>query len=177
MFKLHFFFYTKLTIDFLKKFYFLVSACLMVWGTATAQGKKQNALSVEIGKTGAIFNVTYDRKSETAKVGLRAIAGSNFGSHINVVNVGGGAYYLAGKSVNSLELGTDILYLHVNVDSEDFRSGNLVAPAYNTRTLFTSFNIGYRHTGRNTLFRVGIAPGFTKQEWLPGGYLSYGVRL
>lgn len=115
--------------------------------------KISNAVSVEIGKTGAIFNLTYDRKGETSKIGLRAFAGSNFSSHINVLNIVGGAYYLAGKRASFFELGTDLSYLQVQVNSNDqLRAAYLVAPAYDTRTLSTSFNNGYRHLGHNTLF-------------------------
>lgn len=162
----------------MKKFCFFAFACLLFSVTLSAQEKKSNALSLEIGKTGAIFNLTYDRKEETAKVGWRAFAGSNLGQYLNLLNVGVGAYYLAGKRSSLLELGTDFSYLNVDVSSDDqFSLGNLVAPAYETSTLFTSFNIGFRHYGRKSLFRVGIAPGFTNKEWLPGGYLSYGVRF
>ena len=162
----------------MKKFYFFVLACLWLTKLTLAQDTKRNALSVELGKTGAIFNLTYDRKGETAKIGWRAFGGSNLGSSVQLFYVGGGVYYLTGKRSSHLELGTDLSYLHVDVSSEDqFRMGNLVAPTYETQTLFTSFNIGYRHYGRNSLFRIGLAPGFTSKEWLPGGYLSYGIRF
>lgn len=160
----------------MKKFCFFVWACLLFSFHSSAQEKRLIALSIEIGKTGAIFNLTYDRKGETAKLGWRAFAGSNLGRYLHLLNVGGGAYYLAGKRSSFLELGLDLSYLNVDVSSDDqFRLGNLVAPAYETSTVYTSFNIGYRYYGRKSLFRVGIAPGFTNREWLPGGYMSYGV--
>lgn len=140
-----------------------------------AQQKAVNALSLELGKTGMLYNLVYDRKGAGGHSGYRLGAGSNFGHYLNVKTFGGGVYRLFGKTTKFFELGADLAYLHVDRVSDDqYRFGNLVMPNDATRSYHATLNLGYRSYARRTLFRAGIAPGWTKKEWLPGGYLSLG---
>ncbi len=56
-----------------------------------------NALSIEIGKTGMIFDLTYDHKFKTNSFGFRVIGGSNLGRYLTLKTFGGGGYSLIGK--------------------------------------------------------------------------------
>ena len=162
----------------MKKITLSICAILLLGSSLCAQETKNNkAISIEAGKTGAIANLIFDAKAQK-NWGYRLFAGSNFGKTVSLINVGAGAYYLLGKKDRFLELSTDLSYLSVDVVSDDqYRFGNFVAPNYDVQSLYTTFNIGYRAYGRKTLFRVGIAPGFIKNDFLPGGYLSLGFRL
>lgn len=159
---------------FLTLFFSLAVGCLLF----AQDAKSYKALSLEGGKTGAIINLTFDSKGTQKNWGYRLFAGSNFGKTVSLINVGGGAYYLFGKKNRFFELGTDLSYLFVDVVSDDeYRFGNLVTPNYDVQSLYATFNLGYRAYGRNTLFRIGAAPGFIKNNFLPGGYISFGIHL
>jgi hypothetical protein len=71
-------------------------------------------------------------------------------------------------------LGIDVNYLSVNEISDDQIGIPLVYPNYTIKTYYASLNCGYRKYGNNSLFRIGISPGFIKTEFIPGGYISYG---
>ncbi len=133
------------------------------------------ALSIEIGKTGIIFNAYYDHKF--SKFGFRLGAGSNFNKYLRATTFGGGGFYLQGKEKNFLEIGADLNYLIVEEISDDQRSFSFIYPDYETKTFLASINLGYRLYTRQLLFRIGISPGVTKNDFIPGGYISLGVIL
>lgn len=135
----------------------------------------RNSLSFELGKTGLIFNLSYDHKLAGKNSGLRVSAGSNFAKHLSAYTVGGGAYYLFGKTNKYLELGIDLYYLSVDEVSDDQKGFTLIYPDYTISTYYASLNIGFRSYGKRSLFRAGFSPGYIKSEFVPGGYLGIGI--
>lgn len=153
----------------------LISATLC---NAQTNGKsKLNAISFELGKTGLIYNLSFDHKASIQNIGFRLGAGSNFAKYLNAISVGAGGYYLVGKTDRFLELGVDLQYLVVDESSDDQKGFAFVYPDYSTRSFYPSLNIGYRAYGKQTLFRVGFAAGIIDNDFVPGGYISLGFRL
>ncbi len=143
----------------------------------TADTVRNNTLSLELGKTGLIFNLIFDHKFSKTNFGVRLGAGSNIGRFLTLKTVGGGAYYLAGKGNRYFELGVDIQYLIVDEVSDDQKSIPVVYPDYSVKTVYPSLNIGYRAYRKNTIFRIGFSPGLIKGDFIPGGYISYGFTF
>ncbi len=145
----------------------------------TSEKPKINAISFELGKTGLIYNLTFDHKLASKNIGFRFGAGSNLGQYLNVISVGGGGYYLVGSITKFLELGLDIQYLIVDEVSDDQRgiASIFVYPNYSIKTIYPSLNLGYRCYGKKSLFRVGFSPGLIKSKLIPGGYVSYGITF
>jgi hypothetical protein len=142
-----------------------------------AQDKRRNnSLSLEIGKTGLIYNLTYDHHFSN-NFGLRAGGGSNFSSNLQAITAGGGIYYLTGKSKRHFESGIDFYYLGVFEASDDQKSIALIYPNYYAEGLLTNINLGYRTYGKKTMFRIGGSPALFKGEFIPGGYISFGIRF
>ncbi len=138
---------------------------------------KLNAVSFELGKTGLIYNLTFDHKAVTKNFGFRLGAGSNLAKYLNAISVGGGSYYLIGKTNHFLELGIDLQYLIVDEVSDDQKGFTFVYPDYSTKTFYPSLNLGYRAYSKRTLFRMGFSPGLIDSDFVPGGYISYGLRF
>jgi hypothetical protein len=138
---------------------------------------KVNALSFEIGKTGLIYNLTFDHKAASKDLGFRLGAGSNLAKYLNAISVGGGGYYLIGKTSHFLELGLDLQYLIVNEVSDDQKGFSFVYPDYSVRTFYPSLNLGYRAYGKRTLFRIGFSPGLIESNFVTGGYIGIGFRF
>ena len=138
--------------------------------------EKINAVSFELGKTGLLYNINFDHKFKN-DVGVRLGIGSNLNKYLSVFTAGGGSYYLLGHSKNFLELGIDLFYLSVEENSDDQKGFPLIYPDFPIKTYYVSANIGYRRYGAKTLFRIGASPGFIKDKFLTGGYISYGLRL
>lgn len=138
---------------------------------------KLQAISFEIGKTGLIYNLNYDHKISEKKFGFRIGVGSNPGRYIELFSVGGGAYYLFGNTNKFFELGGDLNYLSVDEISDDQKgfANMVVYPNYSTKTFYASLNAGFRKYNKKSLFRMGIAPGYTRDEFIPGGYVSFGI--
>ncbi|RYZ21005.1 MAG: hypothetical protein EOO10_22740 [Chitinophagaceae bacterium] len=143
----------------------------------TSEKLKSNAISFELGKTGLIYNLTFDHKVETKNFGFRLNAGSNLAKYLNAISVGGGGYFLVGKTKHFLELGLDLQYLIVDEVSNDQKGVSFVYPDYSIKTFFPSLNLGYRAYGKKTLFRIGVSPGLIESEIIPGAYISIGLRL
>ena len=162
----------------IKQIAVLLCATLIVCaGNAqTTDRPKKNALSFELGKTGLIFNLFFDHRA-TTNFGFRIGAGSNFATYLEASSFGGGAYYLVGKTNQFLELGIDLQYLVVNEVSDDQKRFTFVYPDYSTKTFYPSLNIGARIYEKTTLFRAGFAPGLIDGGIVPGGYISFGLRL
>ncbi|MEO6549289.1 MAG: hypothetical protein ABIN94_14905 [Ferruginibacter sp.] len=164
----------------MKHHLFIISFFLFCFNFCNAQARDNstlNALSLELGKTGLIYNLNFDHKFRDKNYGFRLSVGSNLAKYLSLFSTGGGGYYLTGKSNNHLELGLDINYLAVDESSDDERGVILVYPDYSINTYYASANIGYRKYGKKSMFRIGISPGFTKDEFIPGGYISYGLRF
>lgn len=136
--------------------------------------KAREFIFFELGKTGLIYNLGYDHQLAGRKTGFRFAGGSNLGKYQSLFNVGGGVYQLYGGSKNHFETGLDIYYMEVNIESDD-QIGSLIYPDYPIQTFYLSANIGYRRSTGKRLFRIGISPGLTKDEFIPGGYISFGI--
>ena len=157
-------------------FFVLIFYSTLCFAQTTDQ-PKNNAISFELGKTGLIYNLTFDHKLKTKNFGFRLGAGSNLAKYLNAVTVGGGGYYLVGKTHNFLELGLDMQYLTVDEVSVDQKGFAFVYPDYSIKTFYPSLNIGYRNYGKHTLFRIGFSPSLIKSEFVPGGYIGFGVTI
>jgi hypothetical protein len=151
--------------------------CITVCNAQKAGKPKLNAVSFELGKTGLIYNLSYDHKLRTKNYGFRFGVGSNLGSYLSAITVGGGGYGLIGKSGHFLELGADLHYIIVDEISDDQKGFAFIYPDYSVKTLYPSLNIGYRNYGKSHLFRIGFSPGIIKNDFVPGGYISCGVRF
>lgn len=135
-----------------------------------------NAISFELGKTGLLYNINFDHKFKN-DFGVRFGIGSNLNKYLSVFTTGAGSYYLIGHSKNFLELGVDLFYLSVEENSDDQKGFPLIYPDFPIKTYYASANIDYRRYGAKTLFRIGVSPGFIKDKFLTGGYISYGWRF
>ena len=149
--------------------------CITLTFAQTTLKPKLNAISFELGKTGMVFNLAYDRLLKNEKVGLRAIIGSNLGTYLTAITSGGGAYYLVGNKKHAFEVGANLSYLEVNKGSDDQRSGEFIYPDHSIKTYYASANFGYHLKTSKGLFRLGVSPGFTKEGFIPGAYLNFGV--
>lgn len=156
---------------------FAIFICATLCNAQTTEKPKLNALSFELGKTGLIYNLNFDHKLDAKNFGFRFNAGSNLAKYLNAITVGAGGYSLIGRQNRFLELGVDIQYLIVDEVSDDQRGFSFIYPDYSVKTIYPSLNLGYRSYGKRTLFRVGFSPGLIKSEFVPGGYLSYGVTF
>lgn len=156
---------------------FLISLFVAASVAAQQRDTKENALAIEIGKTGLIYNLAFDHRFGMKKFGLRLSAGSNFYRYKRAATAGGGVYGLLGGRRHFLELGADLLYLHVEEVSDDQRGLTLFYPDFPISTYYASLNIGYRVYGEKTLFRIGVAPGVFKEGFIAGGYIGFGLRL
>ena len=138
---------------------------------------KNNTLSLELGKVGTIFNVTFDHKIKAKKYGYKLNIGSNLFQYQNVLQVGGGLYYLKGKQNNFIELGIDLSYFQYTELSDDQRGFSFLLINDYTKTVYSNVNIGYRFVGNKSMFRIGISPGVMNTGFVIGGYISYGFKL
>ncbi len=152
-------------------------ACWIICRAQASEKPRNNILSVEVGKAGLIYNLSFDHKLATKNFGFRFGTGSNLAKYLKAITVGGGGYYLVGKQVSFLELGIDLQYLIVDEVSNDQKRVSLIYPNYSIKTIHGSLNLGYRTYGEKTMFRVGFSPGLIKDGFVPGGYISYGVRF
>lgn len=153
--------------------------CVTLSSGQTSEKTKLNAVSLELGRTGLVCNINVDHRLATKNFGFQFGAGSNFGKYLNLKSVGGGGYYLIGKTNNFFELGLNLQYLVVNEISDDQRSPAdiFIFPDYAVKTLFPSLNLGYRLYRKNTLFKIGFSPGVIESKLIPGGYMSYGFAF
>ena len=71
----------------------------------------------------------------------------------------------------------DIHYLKIDEISIDQRGFVFVYPDYSISTYYPSLNLGFRNYGNKTMFRIGFSPGFIKDDFVPGGYGSFGIRF
>ena len=157
-------------------FAFLLLIISHLLGNAQSiEKRKNNAISLEIGKTGLILNLNYDHLFNNKMYGIRAGAGTNFGGTLIAITSGLGGYLLKGTIKNSLEMGADFNYLEVNEPSDDQRSGIIIYPNHTIKTYYANLNFGYRSYGKSTVFRIGLSPGVTKEGFIPGAYISYGI--
>ena len=157
----------------------LIIILLFSYAICNAQkssNEKINAISFELGKTGLLYNINFDHKFKN-NFGVRLGIGSNLNKYLSVFTAGGGSYYLVGHSKNFMELGIDLFYLSVEENSDDQKGFPLIYPNFPIKTYYVSANIGYRRYGAKTLFRIGASPGFIKDKFLTGGYISFGWRL
>ena len=162
-------------IKIITLFYFLFT--FTICNAQSNSNPKNYSLSFELGKNGLMYNAVFDQRFEEKDFGYRIAIGSNFGKYLKVTTSGAGGYYLSGRENNYLELGVDFYYLSIEEISDDQRGVVLITPDYPIKTFYASANIGYRLYQKNTLFRVGISPGFIKDGFLPGGYISFGYRF
>ena len=161
----------KHTITYIALLFFYLTDC----NAQTIDKPKNNALSFELGKTGLIYTLSFDHKFSNKRFGIRLDAGSNFAKYLHAFSTGMGGYILFGKKSSFLELGIDLNYLVVDEVSNDQKGFSLVYPDYSVKTYYASMNIGYRKYWKNSLFRLGASPGVIKNDFIPGGYISYGV--
>lgn len=155
--------------------YFLFT--FIICEAQTTSFPKNSSFSFELGKNGLIYNAVFDQRFQDKDFGYRIAVGSNFEKYLKAITSGVGGYYLIGRENNYLELGVDFYYLSIEELSDDQRGVILITPNYPIKTFYASANVGYRRYQKNTLFRIGISPGFTKDGFLPGGYLSFGFRF
>jgi hypothetical protein len=143
---------------------------------AQPKEKGMNTISFEVGKTGLIYNLTYDLQFPE-QIGFRLVVGHNFSDYMSTITGGGGLYYLLGKNKRFFEMGADLFFLGIYNTNDDQRGIALVYPNYNFQGPYLSSNLGYRRSGKKTLFRIGCSPGLVDDAFVAGGYISYGIRF
>jgi len=149
---------------------FMISRCVAQQGT-----RPRNAVSFEIGKTGLIVNVAYERLMIADKFGLRVDAGKSFGRYHSLAQAGVGAFVLLGNGSFTGEAGVDVHYLSVDKSSDDQNPGlGLIYPDFSTKQNCPSVFIGGRRYKKNSLFRIGVAGVLISERVIPGGYVSLG---
>ncbi|MBX9782487.1 MAG: hypothetical protein K2X48_04250 [Chitinophagaceae bacterium] len=153
--------------------------CISVTFAQSSKNADHHALGLEAGKLGLVFHIIYDYRFKKLNWGLRANAGKNFEKYLEVYQAGAGAYYLLGKKNDHLETGLDLNYFYADEISDDQRSGLTIFPVRNANTLFTSGNLGYRHYGARTVFRIGVSKGYihSVQNFYTGAYISFGFTF
>ena len=152
--------------------FFCVTLC-----NAQTRAKPTSTLSFELGKTGLIYNLNFDQRFAGKNFGFRLGAGSNFNRYLNAKVFGGGGYYLFGKQSRFLEIGLDLQYLMIDEVSDDQKGFSFIYPDYSIKTLYPSLNLGYRVYGKKTAFRAGFSPALINNDFIPGGYISFGLIL
>ncbi len=162
--------------------YFAVTIFLVIISSAicnaqSTETSNSNAVSFELGKTGLIYNLTFDHTSAIKKLGYRFSVGSDFAKYLNAFSVGGGGYVLAGKTRHFFEVGLDLQYMVVEEVSNDQKGFAFVYPDYSVKSFFPSINLGYREYNKRSLLRIGLSPGLIDKKFVPGGYISYGLYL
>ena len=135
-----------------------------------------NVLSLELGKSGVVWNLSYDHQIPS-HFGVRAVGGSNFNQRFEVKNAGGGLYYLAGRKNRQFEAGIDMYYLYAYDPTDDVTDATYNYFDETTDGLYSGINLGYRCYGKKTMFRIGISPGIMEGDFVPRGYISYGIRF
>lgn len=164
-------------MKFLVTVFFATVISVTLCNAQTTEKPELNVISFELGKTGLIYNLTFDHKAETKNFGFKYNVGSNLSKYLNAISIGGGGYYLVGTTNSFLELGVDLQYLIIDEVSDDQKGFAFVYPDYSIKTFYPSLNVGYRAYVKRTLFRVGFSPGLIESKFVPGGYLSYGLRF
>lgn len=145
--------------------------------TLKAQEKLHgNTLSLELGKNGLQYQLSFDHRFAKTAFGYRIAAGSNFGRYLRSYAVAAGGYYLVGKRRLALELGADMNYLNIEEISDDQRGFVFISPDYTAKGFAANLILGFRVTGKHTLFRMGYAPMTFRQRMIQGAYLSFGFR-
>lgn len=167
----------KHSIAFLSIFLICLFCSAQRSGSLQAIQPKPNALSLELGKNGLVFNLVYEHLLSSKKIGFQAGVGTNFSSKITEVAAGGGAFYLVGKNKHFLELGLELHHLSILEKSDDQKGAVLIFPNYDVKGLYSTANIGYRVYSKKGMFRTGFSPGIVKSIFIAGGYVSYGITF
>lgn len=154
----------------------IISFSIFLLATPAAGQDARNSISLEIGKTGLIYNLNFDHSLKPG-AGLRMVIGSNFSRNMNAIHAGIGGYKLFGKQKHHFECGLDVNFLKIDEVSDDQKGFSFVYPDYTVNTYYLSLNFGYRRLSGKTIFRAGISPGYIKDGFIPGGYVSYGLQL
>lgn len=160
--------------------FFFVTICALLLNSAVCKAQitsEVNALSLELGKNGLIYNLVFDHKSPKKNFGYRLGIGSNLARYLQAFSIGGGGYYLVGRKNRFLELGVDLQYMVIDEVSDDQIGLAFVYPNYTVKSVYPSLNIGYRAYRKKSLFRIGFSPGIIDDLFVPGGYLSLGIRF
>ena len=148
-----------------------------VFSQVKIENPKYNILSFQIGKQGLLFNISYDHKFQHNNWGYKLETGANLfkGFQVNTVSIG--SYILKGEKNNFLELGLDINYLYSYIPQDDVSGDGLTFFYDNYNTLYSNLNFGFRKYYKSGMFRLGFAPGYLRDRFLYGGYVSLGFKL
>lgn len=151
-------------------------SCCLFFSVAYNQNIQRQAVYLEAGKNGLLLSGIYDYQIAKSNYGFRAGAGSNFAKYLSAFTITTGAYKLFGNDIHFFETGIDMQYLHINEVSDDQRGIPLLYPDFSIKILYPSFNLGYRRSYKSSIFRIGFSPGVIKNEFIPGGYISFGFK-
>ena len=141
------------------------------------ESPKFNIISFQIGKQGILFNINYDHKFQNKNWGYKVETGTSFTKDFRVNTFAFGNYILKGQNTNFLELGLDINYLYSYISQDDVSGSGLTFFYDDYNTLYPNLNIGYRKYYKRGMFRLGFAPGYLRDRFLYGGYVSIGIKL
>jgi hypothetical protein len=155
---------------------FISLILLLIFSRLHSQQKPAlRSFNIELGKNGMVTNLYYDQVIKNKNYGFRLGAGSNFARYLREVTGTVGGYYLVGKRSNFFETGIDLAYLSIEKNSDDQVANNFLKPNKPISGFYSTINLGYRMVGKKFLFRIGIAPGMVKDEFIPGAFTSIGI--
>jgi hypothetical protein len=139
------------------------------------QTTANRSLNVGLGNNGIVVNLYYDQTLKTKNYGFRIGAGSNFAKYLKEITGSAGFYYLFGRNGNFFETGLDAGYLSIEENSQDQKGFTFLMPDKAVNSFYGSIDLGYRLVGHKFIFRIGAAPGFIKNDFIPGAYSSIGI--
>ena len=132
------------------------------------------AVYFQLGGSGPILSVNYDRRFSNKVNGLGFTAGLGFYSifGVSIFSVPLSVNYLIGKSNSFLELAAGGTYASAQGGIADFSNSN----NNNTSVFFFHGNVGYRYqpTKGGFFFRGGVSPLFAQGESVTWYYVGFG---
>lgn len=160
-------------------------------GSTNAPASTPQSIFAEVGGSGIIVSVNYDRRfSKTfSGLGFRVGVGSNFSGTSQITSVPVGINYLLGHTKNFLELGLAETPLFAKdyhtpasagyVKNYSIQPIAIVDMPEGTTTFVTCVDIGYRYQPVNNgfTFRVGLTGYLYKHEGDGDLYVSLGYRF
>ena len=132
----------------------------------------------EIGKNGLVFNVLYDHYFYKEHFGLHGGAGTMIFSRLfELRTVTAGFYFLIGKKNEFYDLGFELQYHYTDLHADDVKGFIFADPSVSYEGVFPFLTTGYRRYSKKGVFRIGLAEGIIKGEFIIGAYVGYGIIL
>ena len=160
---------------------YLLLFLLLIPNSAFSQNpiqKNMKTLIGEFGKNALVFNLLYDHYFFKNHFGFHAGAGTTlFSRKFELRTATMGFYFLFGKKNEFYDLGFDLQYHFADIHNNDVRGFILGGPLNSYEGVFPFLNFGYRRYSNKGVFRIGLAEGYIKREFITGAYVGFGIIL